>query len=166
VAGAQLRGKHDLRARESATSAADAPPISAPPLLRAGNFPSRAARPSGSSAASWRALAIRVTARRTNCKSSMACCARLMAVRWRSKYLKSSSSRHRGRIGSAAGTSLSTGWSSPTRRSIAGRFDQDVPLGHVRGGVAEVRRDRAPRPSINARHSVKARRRIRSGRNR
>jgi hypothetical protein len=39
-------------------------------------------------AANWRALVTRGTARRANCRSSMACCARPMAVRWRSKSSK------------------------------------------------------------------------------
>jgi hypothetical protein len=53
------------------------------------------------------------------------------AFRWagwgppRKSPTSSSLSRHRGRTGSTAGTSLSTGWSSPTRRSVAGHFDQD-----------------------------------------
>src|SRR5215468_7188467 len=40
------------------------------------------------SAASWHASAIPETARRANCKSSMACCVPPMAVRWRSRFLK------------------------------------------------------------------------------
>ena len=59
-------------------------------LYDVSSSPAFAGAGSGSKAgaASWRASATHGTARRANCRSSMACCARPMAARWRSKSSK------------------------------------------------------------------------------